>query len=71
MRSGRGVSADLPRRPLFAARAIAGSLAFVHPAQCHIYFSQQRKALSTGLALALALNRTLLLPPFEWYSGQA
>ena len=43
----------------------------MHPAQCHIYFSQQRKALSTGLALALALNRTLVLPPFEWYSGQA
>ena len=60
-----------PAAPLFAARAIGGSLAFVHPAQCHIYFSQQRKALSTGLALALALNRTLVLPPFEWYSGQA
>ena len=48
----------------------AVSLASCGP-QCHIYFSQQRKALSTGLALALALKRTLVLPPFEWYSGQA
>ena len=39
--------------------------------QCHIYFSQQRKALGTAIALASELKRTLVLPPFEWYSGQA
>ena len=57
-----------PAAPLFARDR---GLTRVCIPQCHIYFSQQRKALSTGLALAMALNRTLVLPPFEWYSGQA
>ena len=41
------------------------------PGECHIYFSQQRKALSTAVGLARRLKRTLVLPPFEWYEGQA
>jgi len=66
--------------PVAACDAGAAALADLGPAilwspcdpgECHIYFSQQRKALSTGIALALALKRTLVLPPFEWYSGQA
>jgi hypothetical protein len=41
------------------------------PGECHIYFMQQRKALPTNLNLARATNRTLVLPPFTWYEGQA
>ena len=41
------------------------------PGECHIYFSQQRKALATAVGLARTLKRTLVLPPFEWYDGQA
>eukprot|EP00965_Chrysotila_dentata_P184845 6102451-Pleurochrysis_carterae.AAC.2 len=41
------------------------------PGSCHIYFSQQRKTLPHQLALARALRRTLILPPLEWYHGQA
>lgn len=41
------------------------------PGECHIYFSQQRKALPTNVFMALATNRTLVLPPFTYYTGQA
>ena len=41
------------------------------PGNCHIYFSVQRRALPTALALARATNRTLVLPPLEWYADQA
>ena len=41
------------------------------PGDCHIYFGVQRRALSTAVALAQSLNRTLVLPPIEWYEHQA
>lgn len=41
------------------------------PGDCHIYFGVQRQAFTTAIALALATQRTLLLPPIEWYRGQA
>lgn len=41
------------------------------PGECHIYFGQQRKALTTNFNLARATNRTLVLAPFTWYEGQA
>ena len=41
------------------------------PGNCHIYFGVQRRALPTAVALARALSRTLVLPPLEWYDGQA
>lgn len=41
------------------------------PGACTIYFGMQRTALPTAISLALALNRTLVVPPVEWYDGQA
>lgn len=41
------------------------------PGNCHIYFGVQLRALPTAIALSMALKRTLLLPPFEWYENQA
>ena len=41
------------------------------PGNCHIYFGVQLRALPTALSIARAADRTLVLPPFEYYSGQA
>ena len=41
------------------------------PGYCHIYFGVQRNAFATALALATATNRTLILPPIEYYENQA
>lgn len=41
------------------------------PGECHIYFGVQRRAFPTAVSLARELNRTLVLPPFEWYEDQA
>ena len=41
------------------------------PGSCGIYFGVQRRALSSAVALARATGRRLVLPPVEWYDGQA
>ena len=41
------------------------------PGNCHIYFGVQLRALPTALSLARVTDRTLVLPPFEYYEGQA
>ena len=41
------------------------------PGDCHIYFGVQLRALPTALALAKISDRTLVLPPFEYYEDQA